>query len=92
MQALQGDHDQYPACHAFTRHVFQFLWVSKLKDEREILFVVPGMFSWFPILFPLREPVQLKADDEIVLHFWRNVSTKHVWYVLANQHLNSKDV
>ena len=50
------------------------------------------MFSWFPILFPLREPVQLKADDEIVLHFWRNVSTKHVWYVLANQHLNSKDV
>ena len=50
------------------------------------------MFSWFPILFPLREPVQLKADDEIVLHFWRNVSTKHVWYVLAYQHLNSKDV
>ena len=50
------------------------------------------MFSWFPILFPLREPVQLKADDEIVLHFWRNVSTKHVWYVLANKHLKSKDV
>merc|ERR1719445_987541 len=43
----------------------------------------PGMFSWFPILFPLREPVQLKADDEIVLHFWRNVSTKHVWYEWA---------
>ena len=43
----------------------------------------PGMFSWFPILFPLREPVQLKADDEIVLHFWRNVSAKHVWYEWA---------
>jgi len=43
----------------------------------------PGMFSWFPILFPLREPVQLKADDEVVLHFWRNVSTKHVWYEWA---------
>ena len=43
----------------------------------------PGMFSWFPILFPLREPVQLKMDDEIVLHFWRNVSTKHVWYEWA---------
>jgi len=43
----------------------------------------PGMFSWFPILFPLREPVQLKKDDEVVLHFWRNVSTKHVWYEWA---------
>lgn len=42
-----------------------------------------GMFSWFPILFPLREPVQLKKDDEVVLHFWRNVSSKHVWYEWA---------
>jgi len=40
----------------------------------------PGMFSWFPILFPLREPVQLKKQDKVVLHFWRNVSSKHVWY------------
>merc|ERR1719483_1920994 len=33
----------------------------------------PGMFSWFPILFPLKEPVQLKKDDNVKLHFWRNV-------------------
>jgi protein arginine N-methyltransferase 5 len=32
------------------------------------------MFSWFPILFPLREPIQLKKDDIITLHFWRLVS------------------
>ncbi|KZC08382.1 PREDICTED: protein arginine N-methyltransferase 5 [Dufourea novaeangliae] len=40
----------------------------------------PGMFSWFPIFFPIREPVQLKAGDEIVVHFWRQCSTKNVWY------------
>jgi len=42
-----------------------------------------GMFSWFPILFPLREPVQLKKDDKVELNFWRNVSSKHVWYEWA---------
>ena len=39
----------------------------------------PGMFSWFPILFPLKEPIQLKQDDSVRLHFWRNVTKKHVW-------------
>jgi len=43
----------------------------------------PGMFSWFPILFPLKEPVQLKKDDTVKLHFWRNVTKKHVWYEWA---------
>ncbi|XP_043248330.1 protein arginine N-methyltransferase 5 [Colletes gigas] len=40
----------------------------------------PGMFSWFPIFFPIKEPVQLKAGDQIVLHFWRQCSPKNVWY------------
>ncbi|XP_071871337.1 protein arginine N-methyltransferase 5 [Bombus fervidus] len=40
----------------------------------------PGMFSWFPIFFPIREPVQLKAGDEIVVHFWRQCNSKNVWY------------
>lgn len=43
----------------------------------------PGMFSWFPIFFPLREPIQVKKDEEISLHFWRLVSKKSVWYEWA---------
>ncbi|XP_015598235.1 protein arginine N-methyltransferase 5 isoform X2 [Cephus cinctus] len=39
-----------------------------------------GMFSWFPIFFPIKEPVQLKTGDEIEIHFWRRCSTKNVWY------------
>ncbi|XP_028045588.1 protein arginine N-methyltransferase 5 isoform X2 [Monomorium pharaonis] len=38
------------------------------------------MFSWFPIFFPLKEPIQLKAGDEIVVHFWRRYDSKKVWY------------
>lgn len=40
----------------------------------------PGMISWFPIFFPIKEPIHLKAGDEICAHFWRQCSTKNVWY------------
>ncbi|XP_017880424.1 protein arginine N-methyltransferase 5 [Ceratina calcarata] len=40
----------------------------------------PGMFSWFPIFFPIKQPVQLKAGDQVVVHFWRRCSSKNVWY------------
>merc|ERR1719188_1913685 len=43
----------------------------------------PGMFSWFPILFPLKDPVQMKQKEKLKLHFWRNVSKSHVWYEWA---------
>ncbi|XP_063986507.1 protein arginine N-methyltransferase 5 [Diachasmimorpha longicaudata] len=39
-----------------------------------------GMLSWFPIFFPIREPIQLKAGDEIKVHFWRRCTSKNVWY------------
>lgn len=40
----------------------------------------PKMFSWFPIFFPIREPVQVKAGEKITVHFWRQCSSKNVWY------------
>jgi len=43
----------------------------------------PGMFSWFPIFIPLKEPVQVKKTDKLKLHFWRNVTSTHVWYEWA---------
>lgn len=39
-----------------------------------------GMFSWFPIFFPIKEPIQLKKGNKIVLHFWRRCNQKNVWY------------
>ncbi|ESN96246.1 hypothetical protein HELRODRAFT_68344 [Helobdella robusta] len=40
----------------------------------------PGMFSWFPIYFPLKEPILLKKTDILTVHFWRLVNEKNVWY------------
>jgi len=39
-----------------------------------------GMFSWFPIFFPLSSPVHLRQGDEVELNFWRMTNAKHVWY------------
>nr|CAG4641509.1 EOG090X028A [Eurycercus lamellatus] len=40
----------------------------------------PGMFSWFPVLFPLLSPVPVKKGDVLETHFWRCVNRTHVWY------------
>ncbi|KAI9269072.1 PRMT5 arginine-N-methyltransferase-domain-containing protein [Phascolomyces articulosus] len=40
----------------------------------------PGMFSWFPIFFPLRTPVQVPRGSTVTLDFWRATDTKKVWF------------
>jgi type II protein arginine methyltransferase len=39
-----------------------------------------GMISWFPLFFPLRDPINVAAGDKIEVFFWRNVNTTKVWY------------
>ncbi|XP_013381204.1 protein arginine N-methyltransferase 5 [Lingula anatina] len=40
----------------------------------------PGMFSWFPIFFPIKNPIHLVPGDVLEVHFWRRVTQKNVWY------------
>lgn len=42
-----------------------------------------GMFSWFPIYFPLRVPVVVKRDRLLKSHWWRCQNSKKVWYEWA---------
>eukprot|EP00160_Parvularia_atlantis_P001628 Unigene11307_Nuclearia_a/m.34547 Unigene11307_Nuclearia_a/g.34547 ORF Unigene11307_Nuclearia_a/g.34547 Unigene11307_Nuclearia_a/m.34547 type:complete len:633 (-) Unigene11307_Nuclearia_a:108-2006(-) len=43
----------------------------------------PGMFSWFPIFFPLRTPLYARAGTAVEATFWRRVSPRKVWYEWA---------
>uniref|UniRef100_A0A671QR82 Protein arginine N-methyltransferase 5 n=1 Tax=Sinocyclocheilus anshuiensis TaxID=1608454 RepID=A0A671QR82_9TELE len=43
----------------------------------------PGMFSWFPILFPLKQPISLSCGDNVSVRFWRCNNGKKVWYEWA---------
>ncbi|CAM0135156.1 unnamed protein product [Umbelopsis sp. WA50703] len=40
----------------------------------------PGMFSWFPIFFPLRTPIFVPQGASIDIDFWRLTDNKKVWY------------
>lgn len=42
-----------------------------------------GMFSWFPIYFPIRTPTYVRKGETIELDIWRCVSSKKVWYEWA---------
>ncbi|CAI5715179.1 unnamed protein product [Hyaloperonospora brassicae] len=39
-----------------------------------------GMFSWFPIYFPLRQPLRFQKGEEVVVDFWRLEGNSRVWY------------
>lgn len=39
-----------------------------------------GMFSWFPIYFPLRTPVLIRKGQSLKSHWWRCHNDKKVWY------------
>lgn len=39
-----------------------------------------GMFSWFPLYFPFKQPVYVEKNSVIEVHMWRIVGPKKVWY------------
>ncbi|KNC46185.1 protein arginine N-methyltransferase 5 [Thecamonas trahens ATCC 50062] len=43
----------------------------------------PDMYSWFPIYFPILEPIHGKAGEPVELHIWRKTTTSKVWYEWA---------
>ncbi|OAL50362.1 arginine N-methyltransferas-like protein [Pyrenochaeta sp. DS3sAY3a] len=38
------------------------------------------MISWFPIFFPLKNPMTLPANSEVEVSFWRQTDDRKVWY------------
>ena len=39
-----------------------------------------GMFSWFPLYFPLREPMYVPSGASVSVHMWRKCGNDRVWY------------
>lgn len=39
-----------------------------------------GMFSWFPMYFPLQSPVLLQKGQTLCGHWWRRHDRQKVWY------------
>lgn len=39
-----------------------------------------GMFSWFPVYFPIKDTMFVKSGNVISVHFWRCCDENKVWY------------
>jgi protein arginine N-methyltransferase 5 len=92
LAAPRGDNTRYAVLRFSVKvagvvHGFAGYFASALYDDVVISICPPnasqGMFSWFPIFFPLAHPMQVRSGDEIELHFWRCVSPQRVWYEWA---------
>jgi len=67
-----------------TIHGFAGYFDSKLYKDVHIS-IYPktfseGMFSWFPIYFPIKSPVCVPKGTQLDVSFWRVVSSHKVWY------------
>jgi type II protein arginine methyltransferase len=39
-----------------------------------------GMFSWFPLFFPFRDPLLVPAGSNVTAKIWRKTKNDRVWY------------
>lgn len=51
----------------------------------------PGMFSWFPLFFPLRHPIYVPPEAVLNVSFWRrsDSSMQKVWYEWCAEVVNT---
>eukprot|EP01033_Poteriospumella_lacustris_P011260 gene11260-8004_t len=58
--------------------VFQDIVFSTVPEQIGTL--SPGMFSWFPMYFPMTHPVSVRAGDAVDVNMWRCVDGDRMWY------------
>lgn len=62
--------------HGFLGTFDALLYYSPPDDRKSSISIAPstfseGMFSWFPLYFPLREPLHVPVDSTVVVSIWR---------------------
>jgi protein arginine N-methyltransferase 5 len=66
----------------FTAELYQDVFYS-IQPEKH----TPLMHSWFPLYFPIKNPLIVYKGQQIKIFIWRNSSSSKVWYEWAvSQH------
>ena len=69
-------------CHGFAGYFEAVLYgdvTLSIRPETH----TEDMHSWFPIFFPLRDPITVPAGAPISVSMWRRHSSSKVWYEWA---------
>lgn len=71
--------DMAAVCHGFAGFFDSVLYKDVMLSTHPDTHT-PNMYSWFPIYFPLKEPVYVPAGAAIEMQMWRCVASHKVWY------------
>mmetsp|Transcript_16720 Transcript_16720/g.25262 ORF Transcript_16720/g.25262 Transcript_16720/m.25262 type:complete len:501 (-) Transcript_16720:1503-3005(-) len=71
--------------HGFLGTFTAILYTSNKDESTVVLSTCPanysvGMFSWFPLYFPLKEPLFIPAGGNVSVSIWRRTEESKVWY------------
>ncbi|XP_054160691.1 protein arginine N-methyltransferase 5-like isoform X2 [Oppia nitens] len=69
-------------CHGFAGY-FEATLYGNIKLSTVPSTHTSGMFSWFPIYFPIFSPMFLKAGQTFKVDYWRMTSRRQIWYEWA---------
>lgn len=66
-------------CHGFAGYfdavLYKQIHLSILPSTH-----TPNMASWFPIYFPIQQPLQIAAHQQLEMGIWRCAANHKVWY------------
>ena len=65
--------------------LYESITEAAVDKKSSIISIAPttfsvGMFSWFPLYFPLREPQFAPPGSRIICNMWRRCDEDRVWY------------
>jgi protein arginine N-methyltransferase 5 len=86
MAQASGRTDSSPTVvHGFLGTFTAILYASPRDESTVVLSTRPsnfsvGMFSWFPLFFPLKEPLHVPPGGHLLVSMWRKVEDAKVWY------------
>lgn len=71
--------------HGFLGSFHSVLYEAKDKNQLSIIGIAPnsfsvGMFSWFPLYFPLKQPLWVPPGATVNCSIWRRSDESRVWY------------
>ncbi|CAD7965597.1 unnamed protein product [Amoebophrya sp. A25] len=75
-------------CHGFAAYFHSDLYVSESGETRVEMSIDPvtetdELISWFPMFFPLKQPLSLRSGEEVKVALWRLSDARRVWYEWA---------
>jgi len=92
-----GESDNGNIIHGFLGTFHCVLYQSVAGTDSSVISIAPttfsvGMFSWFPLFFPLREPQFVPPGSDVRCNMWRKCDDSRVWYEWCSEVISEEQI